>query len=241
MRVVSWNCNGALRRKFSQLDELNADLVVVQECENPTNSTADYKQWAADFAWKGYPNGKGIGIFPRRGQSIEPLAWANGGFELFLPVKVAGLWEILAVWTQDAKPRSWSYIGQLNGYLELNSHRLGSTTVVVGDFNSNVQWDGSVAHGNHRTCVSTLEDRGLVSLYHYPKMQPQGDEPDATFFLQRNLEKPLHIDYVFAHSATIVGVNGALEVGNPERWLPFSDHMPMVFELLLPGHLEPAS
>jgi hypothetical protein len=90
VRLVTWNCNGAFRRKLEAIDALDADVLVIQECEDPSQSTHDYKAWAGDHAWVGYGKNKGIGIFPRRGQSIERLAWSDNGFELFLPVRVGG-------------------------------------------------------------------------------------------------------------------------------------------------------
>lgn len=34
MKIVSWNCNGKFREKFSVLQKLDADIYVVQECGN---------------------------------------------------------------------------------------------------------------------------------------------------------------------------------------------------------------
>lgn len=34
MKIVSWNCNGKFREKFSILQKLDADIYVVQECGN---------------------------------------------------------------------------------------------------------------------------------------------------------------------------------------------------------------
>ena len=70
----------------------------------------------------------------------------------------------------------------------------------------------------------------IESLYHLHFKEEQGKELTPTLFLQRNLKKPYHIDYIF-------GCRGfqnqlfKVTVGAPNKWLEISDHMPVVFEM----------
>ena len=77
MRIVTWNCNGALRKKTAPLDELEADVLVVQECEDPKMSTAAYKEWAGCYLWQGVNKNKGVGIFARNGHVLKELDWSG--------------------------------------------------------------------------------------------------------------------------------------------------------------------
>ena len=54
MKIVSWNCNGALRRKFEDISSLNADIYIIQECEDPKNSNhVGYHEWSENHLWIG--------------------------------------------------------------------------------------------------------------------------------------------------------------------------------------------
>ena len=232
MRLVTWNCNGALRRKFAAVDALDADVLVIQECEDPAQSTAEYQSWAGNYVWTGYGKSKGIGVFPRRGQGIERLDWPQGEGGLFLPVRLNGALNILAVWTLGRKsPTQYSYIAQFWHYLQLNGHRLDPDTIICGDFNSNQIWDKTRRKRNHSDCVRELADLGFQSLFHCTSGDAQGQEGQPTFFLQRNEAKPYHIDYAFAHHNRLEDSRTNAQVGKAADWLPLSDHMPVIVDL----------
>ena len=231
MRLITWNCNGAFRRKFEAIDALDADVLVIQECEDPAQSTEDYKAWAGDHAWVGYGKNKGIGIFPRRGQSIERLEWPDNGFELFLPARVGGDTDVLGVWTQQSNPSNLGYIGQFWHYLLAHKAALGRNTIIAGDFNSNAIWDKPRRTWNHSDCVRELEALGFRSLYHHVSNEGQGREICPTFYLHRYEAKPFHIDFVFAHEKRFNERRVSAQVGSPNDWLSLSDHMPIIVDL----------
>jgi endonuclease/exonuclease/phosphatase family metal-dependent hydrolase len=53
-------------------------------------------------------------------------------------------------------------------------------------------------------------------------------ETTPTFYHQRNLSKPYHIDYVFTGNGV---KEGTLEIGMANIWLEWSDHMPLSLSL----------
>lgn len=231
MRLVTWNCNGAFRHKLDKADALGADILVIQECEDPAQSISPYRDWAGDHAWIGCGKNKGIGIFPRRGQSIERLDWPSGGFELFLPVRIADDLDVVGVWTQNASPSNTAYIGQFWHYLQAHRDKLGPQTIIAGDLNSNAIWDKPRRVWNHSTCVAELAAGGFRSLYHLTSGAAHGAERQPTFYLHRSELKPYHIDYVFAHDALLKGAGPTVQVGNRSDWIDASDHMPIVVDL----------
>lgn len=231
MRIVTWNCNGALRRKLEQIDVLQADVLVIQECEDPAQSTADYAAWADQYIWTGSNKNKGLGVFVKGDHSIVPLDWPNNGLEQFLPVRISDEFDLLAVWTKQAGGGAFSYIGQFWKYLQAHKSNLNTTTLICGDFNSNNIWDRRGRIWNHSECVRELDEIGFSSLYHLALNEHQGLESRPTFFLNRNPQKPYHIDYAFAHQDRIPEAWIGLQIGDPKDWLLHSDHMPVIIDL----------
>ena len=150
MRIVTWNCAGALRRKTAAIDALGADILVVQECENPATSDSGYADWAGNYVWTGAIKHKGIGVFARHGVAIEELGWNGDGLAHFLPVRIGGRLDLLAVWTQPVVPSTYSYIGQFWQYLQRHRAAFGPDLLICGDFNSNAIWDRKRGTGTIR-------------------------------------------------------------------------------------------
>lgn len=233
MKIVTWNCNGALRKKFGYLLEFNSDIHIVLECENPleTNHKA-YRNWAENHLWIGDTKNKGIGIFAHIDIELQKLNWSNSyegrTVKHFLPCTINQDFNLLAVWTHINDSTTYGYIGQLWKYLQINKSNLGKS-LILGDWNSNIFWDKPRRNWNHSDVVGELKEIGIESLYHNYWNEQQGKETRPTFFLQRNLEKPYHIDYVFG-SKDFTNTLKKIEVGEVTKWLGVSDHLPVVCE-----------
>jgi len=231
MRIISWNCNGGFRKKFHTLENLNADILVIQECEDPTQSkSTEYLEWAGNYLWIGKSKHKGIGVFAKKGNIVKPINLDSKSLRIFLPFKINDDLNVLAVWTQGTESGEYRYIGQMWLYLQLHKDFFKSDKhLIIGDFNSNKIWDRKRTIGNHTHVVEALKEIGITSSYHHILSCDQGSELHPTFFMYRKTEKPYHIDYAFV-SETLIH-DSKVEIGNPNDWLTYSDHMPLIFTM----------
>ena len=233
MNVVTWNCNGAFRKKYETLSRFNADILVIQECEDPSQSNNDYLKWSGDYLWIGKNKNKGLVLFPKGSTKVTTLDWDDNGLELLLPCRVNESFNLLAIWTKNPGPRKFRYVGQLWQYLQLNKRKIGSDRIVLcGDFNSNAIWDDKHRGSSHSDVVNELKDLNIKSVYHQSTEEEHGLEKIATQYMYRNLEKPYHLDYAFMSDLLIDDKNSVV-VGATEDWLSLSDHMPLVFSINL--------
>lgn len=249
MKFISWNCNGALRKKTEFIDSYSPDILVIQKCEDPSRSTKAYQSWAGDYLWHGDNKNKGIGIFARNGYGVERLNW-SGEFTLtgiqskspaltwtseelksFLPCIINGEYTLLGVWTKANDSSSIGYMGQFWKYLQIHKADLiGDKIIICDDFNSNTIWDEPGRWWNHSDVVRELADIGLQSVYHHINNEMQGEETQKTLFLQKNPSKAYHIDYFFVSEDLLK--SSTVELGKPEQWLECSDHAPIIYGYL---------
>ncbi len=233
MKIVTWNCNGALRKKFEHLKDFNADIFVIQECENPSEiNHNEYNEWAKNHLWIGDTKNKGIGIFAKKEIELKKLNWSDNfkdhKVKHFLPCSVNNEFTLLAVWTHSNNSPTFGYIGQLWKYLQVNKDNLNKS-LIVGDLNSNKIWDKWDSWWNHSDVVKELSDIGIESLYHKYRNEEQGKESQPTFFLHRKINNPYHIDYIFGSKEFSTKLN-KIEIGDSNIWLEISDHLPMICE-----------
>jgi len=230
MKILTWNCNGAFRKKFDLVKDLSADLLIIQECENPeTSKSDDYKTWATNYLWTGTNQNRGLAVFADKKIQLIKENWDSDGLKYFISCKVDNKFSLVGVWCHG-NTSDFQYIGQFWKYLHLNKDKF-ENCIIAGDFNSNAIWDKPLRTWNHSNVIKELKQLKIESFYHIDRKEEQGKETMPTLFLQRNLKKPYHIDYIFGskeYSSRLRQVT----IGQPEKWLAISDHMPVFCELI---------
>jgi endonuclease/exonuclease/phosphatase family metal-dependent hydrolase len=235
LKIVTWNCSGAFRKKFSYLKEYDADIYIIQECENPKallRASEEYYQFALNSIWAGNNKNKGLGIFVKNNVSIEKLVWNHDYhgriLQWFLPIRVNDKFNIVAVWNHHAEAKAFAYIGQFWLFMQ-NNKSLLKNTIICGDFNSNKIWDSWDRWWNHSDCVRELSEMNIFSIYHENNNVEPGTETQKTFYLQKNAKKGYHIDYIFADKKYIKRTKHLI-FGSFNKWKDKSDHVPMLWE-----------
>lgn len=233
MRLITWNCQGAFRKKYGLIAGFKPHLAVIQECEHP-----DKLHWkdapAPDFSlWFGEKTSKGVGIFSWGGLSAAALPGYDESIRYCIPLQVEGpmRFRAVAVWAMDHPDRKLSYSAQVHQALgQYREFIQGEDCIILGDFNSSKRTTPRSRMGNHVTLTNGLEDLWLVSAYHHFFHEKQGKEHHGTFFRARKVEHANHIDYVYIPvrwTRRLLRV----QLGDPAVWLAFSDHCPVIVDV----------
>lgn len=235
MRIVEWNCQGAFRLKNKEVFELRPDILIIPECEREEKlEFGKLTPRPKDFLWYGDTGKKGIAVFSFSDYKLRLLKEFNPEFRYIVPLEVSNKTNsflLFAVWAMENKQNPLArYIGQVWNAVNYYQATLTNNSILIGDFNSNQIWDEKERVGNHTDVVNFLKNLNIESLYHKQQNEPHGQESLKTFFMYRNLEKPYHIDYVFA-SQDIIKNGYNLTFGNPTEWIDKSDHVPMILDI----------
>jgi exodeoxyribonuclease III len=234
MKLVTWNCQGAFRKKFSSIAAIKPDLAVIQECEHP-----DRIKWGTDYPkpssvlWFGEKPTKGLGVFSWTEVEIHPLDNRDESIRHCVPICVEGKtrFNLIAVWAMDHPETVLSYIAQVNlALIHYHEFIIAEDTVMMGDFNSNQKFAHRPRLASHDWVVHSLADLEMVSAYHLFYLEKHGKETRPTFYMARNVKRPFHIDYIFIPRRWQRRL-AKVTVGKPETWLENSDHCPVLVEI----------
>lgn len=237
MRIVSWNCAQRAHLKMPVVLGLAPDLLVLPECARP--DVIRYKNpglppWTAH--WIGDNPNKGLGVFAFGAYRIDRVPTVAPTGSMFLPVRCSGPVAIaaLATWAfnDSQPPRAVPNAASIERTVKECSDFLTETPcVMLGDFNASVVWDRPRSRSPFRRVINDLGDRGFSSAVHTANNWDFGAEKRPTFFDRTRDDLPHHIDYVFVRAEERWQIIRA-DVGDYDTWRRFSDHMPLVVDLV---------
>jgi exodeoxyribonuclease III len=239
MKIITWNCKMAFRKKAELILSYKPDILVIPECEHPGKLT--FNNWLPapnDVLWFGNNPNKGLGVFSFSDFSFKLLKDHNEDFKTIIPIRVSGKGEIFkmfAIWAYNPADKEGQYVTQVwKAIHHYQKHLKGKRTILIGDFNSNTIWDKPRREGNHSTVVAFLEARKIYSAYHKYFEQVQGKEKHPTLYMYHRKSHPYHIDYCFASKDWIDHLK-SVEVGEFEFWKKHSDHVPVIVTFEFPS------
>lgn len=230
MKIITWNCNMAFRKKAGHILAYMPDILVIPECEHPDKlKFADDVQKPTDIRWFGENKNKGLGIFSYGHFKLRLIKNHNPAFKMIVPIAVTGInckFTLFAVWANNPADPDGVYVEQV--WKALNHYKLKKkNTILAGDFNSNSIFDKKYRIGNHSHVVDLLHKKSITSCYHLHLKQLQGKEEHPTHYLYRHQDKPFHLDYCFA-SSDLADKISSVEIGEFELWKQYSDHVPVM-------------
>jgi exodeoxyribonuclease III len=232
MKIITWNCNMAYRKKAVSILAYKPDIVVVPECEHPDKLLySPNTPTPTDVLWFGTNHHKGLGIFSYSNYRFKLLDCHNPNFKLIVPIEASNgksSFNLFAIWANNPEDRRARYVEQvwkaIQHYDTLLTER---SSILIGDFNSNTIWDREHRDKSHSSVVQLLEAKGIHSTYHLHHKQIQGQEQHPTLYMYRHRNKPYHLDYCFVSSDLLKRLK-SVEVGAFEDWSAHSDHVPLI-------------
>jgi exodeoxyribonuclease III len=232
MKIITWNCNMAFRKKAEFILTHDPDILIVPECERPDKLLfTENTPKPTDILWYGKNQHKGLGIFSYSNFRFKLLENHNEALQMIIPIAVTGggfNFNLFAIWANNPTDKDGQYVEQIWKALHHYYHLLSAeNTILIGDFNSNTIWDRKRRAGNHSNVVKLLESKGIFSTYHLHHKQAQGSEQHPTYYLYRHQNKPYHLDYCFASTDFSEKIE-SVEIGKHEYWAKYSDHMPVI-------------
>ena len=225
MKIISWNCSQALRKKFPLLQKYNADIIVCQESEKLESDF--FKGY--HYQWTGKNIHKGIGVLTKK-YPYSISKELNDNFIFYLPASFNDF-NLMNVWTHTKADKfgpdaNGNIIDALNFYKDWIASK--NKAIIVGDFNNSLVFDEKYNWTAKFIDIKNyLYDLNFTSAYHSLFDEEFGNESKATLFHTKNLYKKFHIDYAFIRGFKIQNI----EVGNYSDWIKYSDHVPLIIDI----------
>lgn len=235
MKIITWNCQGAFRKKAQTLLDWQPTLAVIQECECPAKLRFPKGcQLPMDFLWQGENLDKGVGAFAYGDLRFTLDERYDPAFRHCIPLRVSGDYDlhVLAIWAMGHRQKARSYIGQVyHALLHYADFLRERETILLGDWNSNAIWDRERSVSNHSAVVKLLAEANLVSVYHEYFGETPGRERQHTYFHHRSPHQGYHLDYCFVPKSWLPRLK-SVTIGDFAPWCEQSDHTPLLVEFI---------
>lgn len=174
---------------IKKIRELDADIYVIQEVNNPKNKDADYEEFMKNSILLLYDNeeksgnNKGIAVVAKEGIRLKNNHW-DYEYNDFLSVRVNDSFDLVAVWTHKKdKASSKEYVDRMEKYLEdhdeefINSENL----IICGDFNIDISLKEQEGQNKY---IELLNKYGYESIYHKLNDKEFGEESVKTYYFK---------------------------------------------------------
>jgi exonuclease III len=149
MKIITWNCNMAFRKKAEFILIHKPDILIVPECECPDKLLFNENiPKPTDMLWFGTNQNKGLGIFSYSDSRFKLLDTHNPEFKMIIPIAVTGGqydFTLYAIWANNPGDPDGHYIEQVwKAIKHYDMNLTNKKTMLVGDFNSNTIWDRNI-------------------------------------------------------------------------------------------------
>ncbi|MEI9807704.1 MAG: hypothetical protein WDO16_07405 [Bacteroidota bacterium] len=139
MKLITWNCNMAFRKKAGVILAHKPDILIVPECEHPDKLIfGDKTPKPSDMLWFGTNPHKGLGIFSYSQFRFTLLDTHNPELKMIIPISVSGGdtdFILYAVWANNPGDKDGAYVTQVWKALHHYDNQLSNTlSILAGDF-----------------------------------------------------------------------------------------------------------
>lgn len=216
----------AFARKREIIMKLRPDVLLLQECseKDVVDTDAIFNHWVGSN-----PN-KGLGVIGFAKHDYRVSGLYDDSLPWFIPLDIIDInLHIIATWAH-VKTKQLRYVRVTNKAIEHYREFINESPILIaGDFNSNTIWDKYHPDNSHSDMVKKLKEMNIDSLYHYRENQLQGSETKKTLYMYRNKSKGYHIDFAFVTKDLLD--RSIMEIGNADKWLDYSDHVPIIIDI----------
>src|SRR4051812_24741473 len=117
MKIVTWNCNMAFRKKAGLILTHKPDVLIVPECEHPDKLKFDKDlPQPTGKLWFGKNHNKGLGIFSYGPFKLKLHKVYNPNFKIVIPISVSSKqfkFILYAIWANNLGDPEGRYVTQV--------------------------------------------------------------------------------------------------------------------------------